>query len=334
MAAHVAHAGVSPDRPLGPDPGNRVTRRIKEVMVRPSAPMPDIPPVFTVQTALAQGVSHSRLRRHDLVVPTRGVRSVAPVTTVHERAAAHQLTLPAHAAWARVTAARLWDLPLPRSLENPAHLDLIVPTAGARTRRAGCVGTRGAEHRSIVMLGELRCTDLVDTWIDLAAVREMELDDLVVAGDVVANRVGIDAMRATLLARHRPQGARRLRDALAAVRTGSRSPMETKSRLMFVRAGFPEPRLNTPVKDRFGTWILTPDLLWDEQKVIGEYLGEGHETIERLADDSARRDLAGDEGYTIIDIFKSDVFRPGPRAHCLRRFARALGLDPRTLTIE
>lgn len=302
--------------------------------MRRPAPLPDPPAVFTVRDAIAHGVSAWRLRGGDLHTPVRGVRSLAAPATVVERATAHQLTLPDHAAWARLTAASIWGIPLPGQLQQPSALELIVPSSHTRIRRAGCVGMRGAETRTLVMVGELRCTDLADTWVDLAAVPGIALDDLVIAGDDVARRVGLDAMRTALAGRRRPPGVGLLRAALELTRPGSRSPMETRSRLMFVRAGFPEPELNTPVTDSSGTWILTPDLLWEEHKVIGEYQGESHTDIDAMADDAGRRDLAEEEGYTVIDIFKRHVLAAGPRAHCLQMFARALGLDPARLNIH
>ena len=52
--------------------------------------------------------------------------------------------------------------------------------------------------------------------------------------------------------------------------------METRTRLMFVKAGIPEPRLNAAVRDADGEWLLTGDLVWDEKRVVAEYQGSTH----------------------------------------------------------
>ena len=122
-------------------------------------------------------------------------------------------------------------------------------------------------------------------------------------------------------------------EAGALVRVGSRSPMETRSRLMFHRAGFPEPQLNSDVFDAHGGWLLEGDLVWHQHRVIGEYQGADHADRKRRSADSFRIGLAEDEDYTVIEIFAEDVFRPARRCTLLHRFARAMDLDPATLTI-
>ena len=118
------------------------------------------------------------------------------------------------------------------------------------------------------------------------------------------------------------------------VRVGSRSPMETRSRLMFHRAGFPEPALNSAVYDSNGGWLLEGDLVWHGHRVIGEYQGADHATRRRRSADSARTGLAGDEDYTVIEIYAEDVYGGARRRTLLRRFARAMALDIATLRIE
>jgi hypothetical protein len=61
--------------------------------------------------------------------------------------------------------------------------------------------------------------------------------------------------------------------------------METRSRLMFVDAGFPAPRVNDIVRHRHGGWLLEGDLVWRDKRVVGEYQG-GHRA------DRARRSAA------------------------------------------
>ena len=110
--------------------------------------------------------------------------------------------------------------------------------------------------------------------------------------------------------------------------------METRARLMFHRAGFPEPELNTVVRDAHGGWLLEGDLVWREQRVIGEYQGSDHGSIKRRSADATRAVLAEHHGYRVIEIFAEDVFGGARRRMCLTRFARALHLDLTTLRID
>ena len=99
----------------------------------------------------------------------------------------------------------------------------------------------------------LRVVAPADTWCDMGELTSpaLAIDDLVVMGDAVVNRLepeGIATLRSALDSRTRPRGRARLMAAGGLIRVGSRSPMETRTRLMFHRAGFPEPELNAEVR--------------------------------------------------------------------------------------
>jgi hypothetical protein len=298
---------------------------------------------FTVADARRLGLARWRLRQPHLHSPTRAVRAAEPATSTLQRATAYAVALPEDAAFSHLTAARLWglDLPLPDAPGEDLHV--MRPSGSARTRRHGCRGHRGLEARAVVDLSGLRVTGLADTWLDLAelTVPAFGLDDLVVVADQVASRLigppepgtgsldrdaGRRAIAGALGARVRPRGARLLRRALDLSRAPVRSPMETRARLMFVRAGLPEPEVNAAVHGRDGQWLLEGDLVWRGQRVVGEYQGSDHASITRRSYDAHRVAVAADEGWQVLEIYADDVYRPAQRADCLRRFARALGL--------
>ena len=253
--------------------------------------------------------------------------------------------LPGDAAFSHVTAAQLWGLPLPAELQRDAVLDVMRVSGATRVRRAGCRGHRGLETRTVVSLRGLRVTGLADTWLDLGELTPpVGVDDLVVVADDVLTRllgpprpgegaayreaVARATVASALDSRVRPRGAVALRDALHLARAPVRSPMETRSRLVFQRAGLPEPRVNWPVRDQDGHWLLEGDLVWEEQRVVGEYQGHDHASITHRGYDYQRAQLARDAGWTLLGIYAADVYAPARRAACLRRFAVALGLDP------
>ena len=311
---------------------------------------------FTVAEARDAGVRPTDLRAAGLHIPTRAVRCRDEPDCLRARVAAFSRALPADVAFSHVTAARLLDLPLPRQLvDDGADLHVMRDSARPRIRRSGCVGHRGLERRAVVEVDGVRVVEPADTWVDLGEVagRGIRLDDLVVAGDVVARRLvagphtgsigrsldgrlpdhGQGALRVALDARVRPRGKALLAEALPLVRAGSRSPMETRARLMFHRAGFPEPELNADVRDAHGGWLLEGDLVWRQQRVIGEYQGSHHASIKRRSADASRATSAEDHGYRVIEIFAEDVFGGARRRRCLTRFAQAMHLDLATLRV-
>ncbi|HYN29662.1 MAG TPA: hypothetical protein VES95_07310 [Dermatophilaceae bacterium] len=333
---------------------------------RPRA-FPDRP--FTVGELAELGMPSWHLRDPLLSSPTRGVRSSVPLEGVLERARAVQLVLPADAAFSHVTAAQLWGLPLPRCAEAQRTLDVLRPAAAAASpRRRGCHGHRG--DRAVEELHGVRVVSLADTWCDLGAVtaRGLGLEDLVVVGDHVVDRLdrglgpadgeepewlravvrsaeeaetgarprfGEPALRAALEARVRPRGKRVLVDALALVRSGARSPMETRARLVVTGAGLPEPELNAVVEARDGGFLLLGDLVWQRQRVVAEYQGEAaHAGIRHRSRDAARIRAAQAEGWSVEEIFAEDMFQRPRRVALLRRLAARLGVDPETLDIR
>ncbi|KGN30919.1 hypothetical protein N802_05845 [Knoellia sinensis KCTC 19936] len=179
--------------------------------------------------------------------------------------------------------------------------------------------------------------------------RGLTLDDVVVAGDVAARLLDVSrgpgegpaAMRATLHSRVRPRGKVLLTEALDLTSPRSKSPMETRARLMFRRGGLPSPELNATVTFEShdgdgGTagWLLEGDFVWRAQKVIGEYQGNHHAAISQRAVDVARRHLAEDEGWTFVEIFAGDVYTRSKRISMLRRLGRALGVSEADLNLS
>jgi len=321
------------------------------VTVRPS-PLPvDLGPgPFSTAGARLLGVPPERLRRSDLVHPTRGAHMLVEPETLVERALAFQVAMPGDRAFSHVTAALLWGLPLPRALEQlataeGAPLHVMAPTRDGMVHRAGVVGHRGLEVRAVAgPPGEgLRVVDLADTWCDLGELPRgsFSITDLVVVGDVVVARLdaragrpaGVAALREALYARNRPRGAVVLRHALTLVRPGVRSPMETRARLMFVGAGFPEPELNAPVTDSAGEWLAEGDLVWRRQRLVGEYQGEHHADRRRRSWDAFRRGLVESHGWRVRELWAEDLHRGPRRRWTLTSFAQALDLDPSSLRI-
>lgn len=281
-------------------------------MPRPLPPLPSAlhDRAFTVAEAREAKVTTSRLDARDLSRPSWGLRSTRLASTVDERARDLSVVLPDDAAFSHLTAARLWRLPLPTSWAASEPLDVLSP--GTPLRRAGVRGHRGLARREVEILRGLRVTCPVPTWADLATVPALTVEDLVIAGDAFATRdpallVGIVKAGAGAGGR----GRRKARAASELIRSGSGSPMETRARLAFGRAGLPEPELNATVHAEDGHFLARVDFLWRDAGVIVEYEGDQHRTDRRQWESDIQRvRLLEGMGWKVIRITAADLFDP------------------------
>ena len=295
---------------------------------------------FTRREGVAVGMTERQLRSPYLHIATRGLRSLDEPAEVADWARSFAEVLPDDVAFSHSTACALWNLPMPEHVAEPL-LHVVRDSGCARIRRAKCQGHRGLELRTVVELEGLRVVGHLDTWCDLAELfpAQVSFEDLVSVGDGIVNRLGDEGLEhpelaAVLGRRVRPRGGRALERAMGFIRYGSRSPMETRTRLMFVLAGFPEPRLNATVHDSDGEWLLTGDLVWDEKRVVAEYQGSTHFPRASRSHDADRAAVALDHGARLFEVFSEDVFTRGRRRRLLLRVARALDLDPAHLRID
>ena len=247
--------------------------------------------------------------------------------------------LPASSAFSHVTAARLLGLPLSYAIAEDVRLHAMRPIAHAQTRIDGIVGHRFHHPREMVTVDGMQVVCPADTWVDMGELvgrgRPVGLDDLIVLGDACATRLGaVEPLRVALGRRTRPRGKRTLQEALGLIRFGSASPMESVVRVMFVRAGLPEPLLNEPVhaSDGSGRLLGFGDLVWKIHrpgkkpvKVIGEYQGEEfHASDEQREHGKHRRRGFERDGWTVQEIWKSDVSDDQARRALVERMAWSL----------
>lgn len=327
------------------------------------APLPDVLAggAFRTADARAAGVPPQRLRRSDVSQVTQGVWAARSLRPGVDALGAVALALPDGAAFSHLTAARLHGLWLPETAAGSTSVEVTTPQR-TQIRRPGWIAHRGIESRRLVTVAGLPVTSLEDTWCDLGSLAVgrapvMTMDDVVVLGDDVANRLvaglkaaawmagtasasGVDPSAAialldgTLDRRPGIRGRRALLAALPHVRAGSRSPQESRARIMFVRAGFPEPSMNPAVLAPEGSWLAEGDLVWAAARVLVEYQSAFHADRRRRSADAARQRLLHDHGWTVHEMWAEDLV-PGPRRRgFLARVGRSLGLDPRGLSIE
>ncbi len=216
---------------------------------------------FTVRDARARGWSDADLRARELAIPARGARVIG---SEGDRRADLIEALRALARddqfFSHTTAARIHGMPLPPRLRDDA-IHLASPSLATRMRRRGVRGHR--IKAEVVARDGLRVESIADTFIHLASM--LQVDELVAVGDWILMR-GTSAADdiAALEARCRQfKGARGLgvvRRALGRMRRGAESAQETRTRLLVVDAGLPEPTLQHEVFDASGTFVARLDM--------------------------------------------------------------------------
>ncbi|MDF8263130.1 endonuclease domain-containing protein [Luteipulveratus flavus] len=268
---------------------------------------------FLVRDAAPLGIPAHRLRSRHLHVPTRGVRQVAPPTSLIGRARGMAPALPYGAMFSHQTAALLHGLPLPLRLQvEGAPLHITTRTGTAAVRRAGVIGHRGAQLRTSTTVRDVPATSGRDTWLDLAP--HLSIHDLVVLGDAVvgADAEALAALRRLVAGSRGIRGVVKARAALDLVRLGSRSPRESLTRLIFLEGGLPEPELNADAHDAHGGWLATVDFLWRDQRVVVEYDGDVHADPDQRRKDAHRRRLLTAAGWTVVVLTSADIPRRAP----------------------
>jgi hypothetical protein len=149
------------------------------------------------------------------------------------------------AALSHGTAARLWGLPVPRSLDPTIRLTDAEQWRSGRGWRMTCAPLQSDERWRT---GPLRLTSAPRTLVDCA--REWPLEDAVVAmdGALVAGRTTVGQLRDAAAALHHWPGAARAVRAAGLADGRAESPLETRGRLRIVGSGLPTPELQVEIR--------------------------------------------------------------------------------------
>jgi AbiEi antitoxin C-terminal domain/Protein of unknown function (DUF559) len=209
---------------------------------------------------------------------------------------------------------------------GPPHApaELVVPHRGQRS----CPGLLLRRERlaadEVREVAGFRVTSPERTAFDLA--RRGPMEDRVVAVDALANRCRFDPGQLATLAAAHPgaRGLAGLAEVLAHADARAGSPMETRLRLVVVRAGLPRPEAQWPVQDtrtRTAVWL---DLAYPEHLIGIEYDGAVHTAPDAVLRDIARHTALLDKGWRVYRYTKADVLhRPDRIVAQLDRALRA-----------
>ncbi|MGC5583227.1 hypothetical protein ACPYOC_02665 [Ornithinimicrobium sp. W1665] len=205
------------------------------------------------------------------------------------------------------TAARLWGGLVP----DTAEVHVTVPASKARRRRPGLrCHVRGPEFTRTTTLpgGQVPLTSPEQTFVDLAA--DLSLVDLVVLGDSLVHRgVTTPDRLSGAAARATGRGAAAAKEGAGLVRDGAESGMESRSRLLLVLGGLPEPQVNRWVLDETGRGRYRLDLPYPELQLAFEYDGRQHaEDARQWGWDLARREWLDGQGWRLVVLRAEDVY--------------------------
>lgn len=159
----------------------------------------------------------------------------------------------------------------------------------------------------------------------------LEHDDVVIALDHLLGPTSIfpGLTRAVLHRRVEDlagrRGHRALSTALADARSAVESPGETRTRLLLVRAGFPEPTPNLTVRDPDTDGSRRIDNAYERWLIGVEYDGDVHRSKGAWREEHARRDSLESLGWTLRRLTARDIRRPARFLTALRRSVLAAG---------
>jgi len=204
------------------------------------------------------------------------------------------------------TAAELWGAVVPVD----SHVHLTVPQAGQRLVRLGIRSHVSTRMGGLNWVKGLPVSPPTQAFLEMAA-GGMALVDLVVAADamVKAASITLEQLReaaADYTGRH----CRVARRAAGLARQHVDSPNETRSRLLLVLAGLPEPDVNLVLRGAEGQWKRRFDLAYEHLGLIIEYDGRKHsEDPDQWLSDIYRREELDRMGWRLVVITAEGIYR-------------------------
>ena len=266
----------------------------------------DVRKPFSRAQARAAGLPLARLlsREFHRIGHDQYVAAVVPITTTIRALAALNVA-PAGSHVSHHTAAELWGAVIPMT----CHTHVSLPTDHGRSVRGGLQCHVAAAGSATTYLRGVRISTPVQAFLELAAVG-VNLVDLVVVGDglVKKKRTTPNALMSAAGA-WSGRGARIARRAAGLVRSGVDSPMESRSRMLLVLAGLPEPEVNLILRGLDGEWQRRFDMYYKRQRLLVEFDGRQHaEDVEQWVGDIYRREELDRRGERLIIITRSGIY--------------------------
>lgn len=224
----------------------------------------------------SEAVSSGAIKKHHLrshfraVFPDVYVRKDAELP-LHQRAYAGWLWSHRQGVIAGLTASALHGA---KWVDESAPVELVWPNA--RPPRGVITHGFRLDPDEQGLAASIPVTTPERTAFDLG--RRGRLDDAIARLDALGNATGFEVDSVLAVADRHPgaRGVRQLRAALDLYDCGAQSPKETWLRLLLIRAGYPRPTTQLPVRRPDGRRRYYLDMGWEGIKVAVEYEGDHH----------------------------------------------------------
>ena len=237
--------------------------------------------------------------------------------TLDLRARAARLLLPGGAAVSGRSAAYLLGVDV-RARTEP--LEVTVPRDSTISGRPGLAVRRAMlPEDDVIEIFGVPTTGPLRTAFDLGR-RPGEIDAVTALDAFTHSRVvDLDALRRYVAGHRCWRGVRVIGDRLALVEPATESPMETRLRLLLIRAGLPRPVVQLAVYDADGEFLGRPDLSYPEARLAIEYDGRYHAEVAAFVADRQRLNRLSRAGWRVLHYTAEDVYRrPGTVAAQVR----------------
>ena len=256
--------------------------------------------------------------------------------TVEQRIVEHAMRLPSAGAvtgWAslRWRGAAYFDGVDLSGADLPVPLLLGGAGANLRPVAGSTVSKEQFPPSELELVDGLRCSSVARATFDEVRRVHSEREGVVVIEmAVAAGLLTVSDLAAYVETRYAWEGVPRVRKSLALAIDDSRSPQETRMRLVWLLdAGLPPPLCNQPVFDGRGQLLGYPDLLDPVAGVVGEYDGADHLRRDRRRRDIQREQRFRDHGLEYFSAVRGDLRdRDLVARRMLRARARARFLPP------
>jgi len=211
-----------------------------------------------------------------------------------------------------VTALQVMEVALPSRLQDWNACHILVPAEGLRPIRKPVVAHRCIYPPTVWNCWGLPVPHPVEQWLQL---RGATIDELVEVGDGFLRRkdplLTIEEMRTKLVDLSGRPGVKKAAAAMKWVRPDTDSLYETRTRLLLVRAGLPEPTVNLEVYCPSVGRTFHVDLGYEKEKLAVEYDGAVHVgNRSQMEIDANRRRILQDEGWLIITVTAEQLSKP------------------------
>ena len=239
--------------------------------------------------------------------PTRGIRLPDDRHDLVARCEGVLLALPHMVAFCGETAVGLWE-----GVEfSDATLEVAIPTGAHPVRRTGVnARRRDLALGDVVDLQGLPVTSPERTFVDVA--QHLPMPRLVAVGDdFLRRRLCTRADVGRAISRSAGQrGLRAARRALDLLDPRAESPRESITRTIIIEAGLPAPTPQVEIYDSGGRFIARGDLVYEDLRIVIEYDGYHHLTLEGHRRDARRRGELGLADWLIVTVVPADIHRP------------------------